>query len=71
MRGVQRMVEEERNCAEILDQISAICRALHSVGNEILRNHLRVLARETSRRDVKDVESLYDELVDLVRHNTC
>lgn len=38
--GVQRMVEEERYCVDILHQIAAIRSALDSLGVELLTNHL-------------------------------
>lgn len=38
--GVQRMIEEDRYCVEILNQISAIRSALDALGVELLTNHL-------------------------------
>jgi len=40
VRGVQSMVEDERYCIEILDQISAITRSLQAVALGILDVHL-------------------------------
>ena len=40
-RGLQRMVEEEKYCIDILTQISAITKALQSVGLGLLEEHLR------------------------------
>ena len=39
-RGLQRMVEEEKYCIDILTQISAITKALQSVGLGLLDEHL-------------------------------
>jgi len=41
VRGVQKMVEEDRYCLEILTQITAIRAALDKVGMEILDGHAR------------------------------
>ena len=41
MRGLQKMVEEDRYCPEIMIQISAAQEALRTVGRELMRNHLR------------------------------
>ncbi len=41
VRGLQRMVVEERYCADILVQISSVQEALRSVAKSLLRNHLR------------------------------
>ena len=38
--GIQRMVEEERYCVDILNQIAAVRSALDSLGVELLTNHL-------------------------------
>jgi CsoR family transcriptional regulator, copper-sensing transcriptional repressor len=39
--GVQRMIEEDRYCVDILNQISAVRSALDALGVEILTNHLK------------------------------
>lgn len=39
-RGLQRMVEQEKYCIDILTQISAMTRALGSVGLALLEEHL-------------------------------
>ena len=51
-RGLQRMVEEEKYCIDILTQISAITKALQSVGLGLLDEHLRhcVVGRGVRRR---------------------
>ena len=38
--GVMRMVEEERYCVDILNQVAAIRAALQKVEDEILRDHV-------------------------------
>jgi len=66
VRGLQRMVEEERYCAEILTQISSVHEALRSVGRELMRNHLKHCATSAIRTSAADAEAMYDELVDLM-----
>lgn len=41
VRGIQKMVEDERYCVDILVQISAIESALHNVGLGITENHMK------------------------------
>ncbi len=65
VRGLQRMVEEGRYCADILVQVSAVCEALRTVGAELLRNHLRHCATAAIRRSPKEAEAMYGELVEL------
>ena len=40
VRGIERMVEEDRYCIDILTQIGAVRTALESLGLEILRSHV-------------------------------
>ena len=49
MRGLQKMVEEDRYCADILTQISSVHEALRSVGRELMRNHLKHCATPAIR----------------------
>lgn len=41
VRGVARMVEEDKYCVDILNQISAINAALDKVGMHLLNEHIR------------------------------
>jgi DNA-binding FrmR family transcriptional regulator len=40
IRGLQRMVEEDRYCINVLEQVSAVTRALQAVSLELLDDHL-------------------------------
>jgi DNA-binding FrmR family transcriptional regulator len=66
VRGLQRMVEEDRYCAEILTQISSVHEALRGVGRELMRNHLRHCASSAIRVGGDQADAMYDELVDLM-----
>ncbi len=65
VRGLQRMVEEGRYCADILVQLSAVSEALRNVGREVLRNHLRHCATDAIKASPQRAEEMYDELVEL------
>ena len=41
VRGLIKMVEEEKNCEEILIQIGSVKAALHKTGQVILEGHMR------------------------------
>lgn len=41
VRGIARMVEEDRYCIDVLDQISAITKALQQVSIVLLHDHLQ------------------------------
>src|SRR5205823_10076598 len=66
VRGLQKMVEDDRYCADILTQISSVHEALRSVGRELMRNHLRHCAAAAIRSGPEDAEPMYDEIVDLM-----
>ncbi len=40
VRGLQRMVSEDRYCIDVLEQVAAATRALQSVSLELLHDHL-------------------------------
>lgn len=68
VRGLQRMVADERYCADILVQISSVQEALRSVAKSLLRNHLRHCAAKAIRRGTPaEAEAMYDELVELMQ----
>lgn len=66
VRGLQRMVEEDRYCADILMQISSAHEALRAVGRELYRNHLEHCAADAIRAGEDEAKEMYDELVDLL-----
>jgi CsoR family transcriptional regulator, copper-sensing transcriptional repressor len=70
VRGLQRMVEEDRYCADIMTQISSVQEALRAVGRELMRNHLKHCASTAIRAGDAEAEAMYDELVDLMYRST-
>lgn len=69
VRGIHRMVEEDRYCADILTQISSVQQALRSVGKELMRNHLRHCVSGAIRSSEKEAEAMYDEILELMYRN--
>ena len=69
VRGLHKMIEEDRYCADILTQISSVEQALRSVGRELLRNHLKHCAAHAMRVGDAEADAMVDELVELMsRH---
>ena len=67
VRGLQRMVEDERYCAEVLTQISAVHEALRKVGKLLMRNHLEHCVTDALRSgDTSAATDAYDEVLDLM-----
>ena len=66
IRGLQKMVEEERYCADVLVQVSSVQEALRGVGRALLHNHLKHCATQAIRSgDPGLAEATYDELMEL------
>jgi DNA-binding FrmR family transcriptional regulator len=40
VRGIERMVEEDRYCIDVLTQIAAVKTALESIGYQLLSDHV-------------------------------
>jgi DNA-binding FrmR family transcriptional regulator len=66
VRGLQKMVEEDRYCADIMTQISSVHEALRAVGRELMRNHLRHCATTAIRGGASEADAMYDELIELM-----
>lgn len=70
VRGLQRMVSEERYCADVLTQISSVQEALRGASRALLHNHLRHCATEAIRSgDAEQAEGVYQEIMDLMYKN--
>lgn len=66
VRGLHKMIEEDRYCADILTQISSVQEALRGVSRELMRNHLKHCATHAIRGGEASAEAMYDELIELV-----
>jgi CsoR family transcriptional regulator, copper-sensing transcriptional repressor len=66
VRGLQKMVEDDRYCADIMTQISSVHEALRAVGRELMRNHLKHCASAAIRAGSDEADAMYDELLELM-----
>ena len=67
VRGVARMIEEERYCIEVLDQIQAIKAALKKVEEEILKGHAdHCVAHAIKSGNQADQKQKFNELIELL-----
>ena len=70
VRGIHKMIDEDRYCADVMTQISAVQEALRSVSRELMRNHLKHCAATAIRASDGTAEAMYDELVEMMyRHS--
>lgn len=67
VRGLQKMMDQERYCADVLMQVASVQEALRGVSRSLLHNHLKHCASEAIRsEDPAKAEAMYEELLDLV-----
>jgi DNA-binding FrmR family transcriptional regulator len=66
VRGLQKMVEDDRYCADIMTQISSVHEALRAVGRELMRNHLKHCATAAIKHGDGKADAMYDELVEMM-----
>jgi DNA-binding FrmR family transcriptional regulator len=64
VRGIERMVDEDRYCIDVLTQISAVCAALHRIEQDILKDHLSCcVAGAFKRGSTKQQHDKINELI--------
>ncbi len=66
VRGVHKMVEEERACAEVVQQLNAIQAAVRQVADLYMRAHAKDCLLNTDATDVREREAVLDSLLDLM-----
>jgi CsoR family transcriptional regulator, copper-sensing transcriptional repressor len=67
VRGLQKMVEEDRYCADIITQVASVQEALRGVARNLMRNHLRHCAAKALRSGKKaESEAMFDELLETI-----
>jgi len=67
VRGLQRMVEEDRYCADIIVQVASVQEALRGVAKNLMKNHLQhCAAKALSSGKAKESAAMYDELLELI-----
>jgi len=67
IRGLQKMVEEERYCADIITQVASVQEALRGVARNLMKNHLHHCAAKALQSGKKaETEAMYDELLELI-----
>jgi DNA-binding FrmR family transcriptional regulator len=70
IRGIQRMVEDDRYCADILTQVTSAQEALRAVARALMRNHLAHCATHAIRTgSTEERQAMYDELLEIIYKN--
>jgi DNA-binding FrmR family transcriptional regulator len=67
VRGIKKMVEEERYCIDVLQQVQAIKSALAKVEDAILKDHSNTcVAHAIASGSEQEQQDKFNELVDLI-----
>jgi len=69
VRGLHKMVQADRYCADTLTQLSSVQEALRAVARELVRNHLKNCATRAMRAGPTEAQAMIDELLELMRLN--
>jgi DNA-binding FrmR family transcriptional regulator len=67
VRGLQRMVDEDAYCIDILTQVAAVQTALEQVAVNVLDGHVRGCVADAVATDGSDADQKLDELMAAVR----
>ncbi len=66
VRGIAAMIEDDRYCADIIQQCAAVQESLRSIARNLLRNHLGHCAKHAMHGDEARQAAMVEELVELV-----
>ena len=67
IRGLQKIVEDDRYCADVIAQIASVQEALRGVARNLMRNHLHHCVAKALRSGKKqEAQAMYDELLELI-----
>ena len=67
IRGLEKMVEDDRWCPDIVTQISSASRALQEVAVGLLNDHLHCCVVEAVQRSASDGEAALEEMASTIR----
>ena len=62
INGIQQMIDDDRYCDDVLLQVASATNALKSLGNEILKSHMKSCMVEDIKNDNMDV---IEDIIDL------
>ena len=68
IRGIQRMIEEEKYCVDILTQVHAVISALARIEDKILEKHFETCVTSAAQgKSAGDRKQKLDEVMQLIR----
>ncbi|GAA3500845.1 hypothetical protein GCM10019016_079520 [Streptomyces prasinosporus] len=69
VRGITRMVDDDRYCIDVLTQIGAVTHALQEVALGLLDGHVRHRVLDAARAEPADAEAKFDEITIALRRS--
>ena len=66
LKGIEKMVEEDQYCVDILIQVSAVISSLNKLNDQVLENHLHSCVRAAIKRG--DDKEILKELMDVLKY---
>ena len=66
IRGIMKMIDDERYCVEILNQFKAVFAALEKVEGRVLEDHIEDCIKNAVIKDEKKAKNLLDELMTVI-----
>ena len=67
VRGLQRLVDEDTWCIDVLTQISSVTKALQGVGVGLLDDHIRHCVRDAVQQGDEEGDERIEEVVTAIR----
>ena len=65
VKGIHKMIEEDKQCTDILTQVAAVRAAINSVGGIILQRHSKTCVRNALESESK--EEVFEELLGTIQ----
>ena len=70
VRGLQRMVEDDRYCIDVLTQIASVSSALQGVAMSMLDDHVRHCVRDAIAQGPESADEKIDEAMQVIARMT-
>lgn len=68
LNGINKMIEDNASCTDVLIQLNAAKSALHKIGQIVLESHINHCVRESIERDVSELDMTLGELAQAIEH---
>ena len=63
IRGVANMINDERNCEEVLMQMGALTNSLRGLSKDYLKNYMQKTLGNKNKKEVDEIVNLFNKLV--------